>query len=370
MVADSITVEESAPELPARWEAGVIRVDAAIADGEPITLLLDTGASAFVIAPDAVRRARLPVRDAADGDGGVPVSDAHGASVRVGRIAHIDRLRCGPLDVRDVDALVRDLSEFESVAGVQIDGVLPATAFLGQLLVIDGPSGRVAVEPARAATLVGPNALDLADAGVPIARIEIAGRQVPLLLDTGSHERLAVPAALREELHLAAPPVETGRALGLSGAAPRRHARLAEDLVVAGHVLRRPVVVLTPADRAAAGLGLLREFRTTVDLAGRRVLLERATSDPVEFASIRGIGTGFLRGPRSWEVAYVTEGGGADRAGIRVGDVVSHIDGTPVGDVRATRLETLLAGKAAVTLRLEGGVAPREVTVPVEVVVD
>ena len=83
------------------------------------------------------------------------------------------------------------------------------------------------------------------------------------------------------------------------------------------------------AGRANVGIQMLKQFKLTMDLGHDRIWLQRADK-PVEFFKDRtGLFT-LLEGDH-FNVLHVSPGSPADRAGLKVGDKLTAINGTAVG---------------------------------------
>lgn len=363
-------LETSPATLPTRWGGGYVLAEASIDGRGPWTLVLDTGASVASIAPRVAEALHLERGTFGREDEGVAVGGAAGTQIRVRNAVRIDALRVGPLVVREIDALVLDLSGLERVSGIRIDGILPAAAFREVLLTLDGPAARVTVERGELPPPDGADVLALEGGALPHVTVDVGGAPCRVLLDSGSTEFVTVPAALAPALRFRAPPVETGRVGTIADAVAVRSGRIDGSLAWGRHRIQDPVVGLTPAENGSAGLRLLTEFRTTFDLGHDRVRFERSTDAPILSRPVRSPGAGFLRGEDAWTVAYVLDGGPAARAGLRVGDRVDRMEGLPIAQV-GTMYEILVATSDTLRLRVtREGDAAREVAVPVETLVE
>jgi aspartyl protease family protein len=103
-------------------------------NGEPVTMIVDTGASTIVLKPEDAAKAGIDVKDLSYS---VPVITANGrtqaARVRLKTVA------IGPLDRRDVDALVAQPGALtESLLGMSFLSRLRSYEFSGDFLTLRG----------------------------------------------------------------------------------------------------------------------------------------------------------------------------------------------------------------------------------------
>lgn len=339
-------------------------------DGRPARrFLLDTGASVVLIAPDTVAELGLPRAPLDPDRGGLRLPGASGSAATVAEVVPLQLLRVGPLRLRGLDALVLDTSALERVLGRRVDGILPAAAFRDATLTIDYPARTVTVAPSPALppAAAAAHEVALAPDALPQIEVEVGATTVRVLLDSGSSEFLSLPAAAA--LTFQHGPVETGRWQTIGGPQPIRRGRLDGDLAWAGHTLAAPMVALDQGTRGAAGSGLLRHFRITLDLRHARARFERDESAPVTCPPVRSLGLGFLHDREHWSIAYVLAGGPAAQAGLAAGDIITAIDGQPVPAWDRARFEQAVATHERLRLRVRAAGGEREVDLPVAVLV-
>lgn len=354
--------------LPTRYAAGFILVEATLDGRGPVLLVLDTGASVLTLDAEAVER--LGLAHGAVLGGGHRIRAADGSSVASTRAAHVDELRAGPLTLRDVDAVVLDLTILRRACGLPVAGLLGAPAVDGLLLTLDVAGRAVTVAEGTLPPPDGRDVLPLTEDALPTVVLDVGGRPVPFLVDSGGTHFLALPAAVADGLPFRSPVVETGRSATVAGTAVRRDGRLAADVTFGRHRVAAPVVSVTPAEGASLGLAFLESFRTTIDLAGRRIRFERDAASPVRTAPIRSPGAGFVQEGGAWVVAYVLPGSGAQRAGLAPGDRVETVEGLPVAQVGDALRQVLFLASDSVRLGVARPDGVREVVVEVATLVE
>lgn len=244
----------------------------------------------------------------------------------------VDSLRAGDVLFRDFEIAV---SGELGIPGV--DGMLGLDAFKGLLLAIDFPGSVLRV---TRDTLPAPNGRTILPlrsmGGLVGVDAMLGGTSALLLVDTqGSGQSIACQPALVSSLSFDGPSAVVGQAqVGVGNPAPveLRAGRLSGDVTFGGIVVPQPIMSAFPLPDGLPcilGLALLRRYAVTLDQRTMRIALDgpmvlpRAPSLFSAGLNIGPAADGTLR------VRVVRPGSGADQGGIRVGDQVLRIDGTP-----------------------------------------
>jgi len=357
--------------LKVKWDLGLPVVEVFIDGHGPLNFVLDSGAAGYVLdqrVADALRLERIALTP--DGRG-VGVSAADGETY-VPQAVRIHEFRSGPLVERDTGALVFDLSLIEQASGTRIDGLLPAEAFRGVLLMLDLAGETATVTAGELPPADDRDVLPLLRSPIACIVVEIGGNSCPVIIDTGGKTALVVPTALTQSLRFRSNPVVTGSHASLAGQTPAWTGRLDATIAWGRHEIVSPVIGLTAGDSASAGVDLLREFRITFDFSHSRVRFERSDDNgPISSRPVRGLGLGFLREDGAWSVRYVLDGSPAAQAGIHVGDCVETIDDRPFSEITLAQRQTMMDTKDALRLRIVGADGTtRDVTLPVVTLVE
>jgi len=369
-VPDACTISGADVTLPARLQAGVFVVEATIDGRGPYHLVLDTGASALVLSPRVADELDLPRGGVASVEGTFAVGGAQGTEIRVPQAARVREVRIGGAVLRGIDAMLIDMAPFGRATGVAIDGLLPAGAFPGFLVTMDFAAGEVVVAQGVLPPPDGGDVLPLDDGTLPHVTVEVGGRAMSLLIDSGSTDFLSVPGAAAAGLRFRAEPRVTGRFMTIAGPVASTQARLQGDVAWGRHRLVQPVVTLNAGDEGTCGTALLDAFRTTFDTANRRVRFERTSAAPIHCKPVRSPGFGVLRGGDTWTVAYVLGGTPAATAGLRVGDRIATVDGLPAAQIGSTLFAVIVAASPSIRLGVVRPDGVRELVVPVATLVE
>ena len=341
--------------LPAETIGNYLIIEAKWDREGPYRFLVDTGTSITLVTPALARRypgrsgaphsaPRVPVRGA-DGD----MTELPASSLR--------RLGLGEARFEDVPVLVYDCAPLSAHLGVPIDGLLGFPLFRETLLTLDYPGSRVLLQPARADTLMPGTVVAFDDPSkVPLIPVRLGNRSFLSLIDSGSDADFSLnPVGL--EPRFAVPP-RLGATVGtiIVGDRVQQIGRLADSIVIGGHVFERPIVDLTD-ELSTVGSGMLRHFVVTFDQQRNQVTFYRDSREAIVTPSRRSTGVSFNKTPVYWKVAGVIPGSPAESGGIRLGDLVTRINGEPVTRWNLRRYEALVASADEVALTLLNGAA-------------
>lgn len=313
-------------ELPARRVGAYLILETKGDRQGPYRFLIDTGSSVTLATPALVRRLPGPARTDAPR---VRVAGADGTVAELPAAA-LGQLQLGDARFENVPVLVHDCAALSAHLGLRIDAVLGFPLFRDTLLTLDYPRSRVVLRPAETTALPPGSVLPFDDSRkTPLIPLRVGERSVTVLIDSGSDAAFSLnPAGL--DLAYAEPPRPGGAVATLAGDRPQRIARLAGELRLGEQVFQRPVVDLTD-ELSSLGAGALRHFAVTFDQRRDRVHFERTEAVPITEAARRSAGLGFSRTPAYWRVTGVIAGSPAAVAGVREGDLVTRIEGEPVG---------------------------------------
>lgn len=329
----------------------------ALVNGQPVRLLVDTGGISLLTRAAVVRLGLTA-------DGNLAGSGAGAQQVDVG-FARGKTLQVGELAVRDPLFYVYDFAELLRVEGVEFDGLVGFELFHRFAVRIDYAKGVLRLsDPARFIAPTGAPTGSPASPGViavpfvlnertPLVEGEIDGVPARFTIDTGSRASLTAASPFVAKHGLVAryrPRFETVTGWGVGGPVSSSPVRFAQ-VKVGGAVLRGVLGDLYTGDKGAfadpradanLGGGVLRRFTVSFDYGKRIMYLEpnasAAAADPYDRAGMfliheKQAGGGFARGPL--EIAAVTPGSPAERAGLRAGDLIMTIDGANVRHARS-----------------------------------
>jgi hypothetical protein len=224
-------------------EPGGLPVVRATLDGRPLRLLIDSGASAPIVAPALL-------------------------GIAAEAWTTVDSLCLGAFCFPDARVFARD-SPFSSAEPGAINGLVGMSLLQGLALELDhGETLTVSTERRGCAGDAQP--LSFESEGRPqISSSFDDGPRSPILLDTGALYTLLSAQTAASATYLAAAAVSTG-ACSINGCAEKGSFVSMVKRVCAGATCLSDVPVKYPA-WDALGNSFLKSFRTVIDLAGRRI---------------------------------------------------------------------------------------------------
>ncbi|MCE9634665.1 MAG: retroviral-like aspartic protease family protein [Planctomycetes bacterium] len=277
-----VPLEGAVVEVPVSVAQGVVLVPTLVDGRGPFWFALDTGSTTVVISEKVAEAV------------GVRVENRTGSIVtesgrRDGKIVQADlrEVRVGQASFRRVGALVADLDGLSRGVGRPLDGILGMPVLVDHLWTIDtGHSllrieeGTLPAEPPTgviAGNIAGDTTETLAlvlDGGLPTLRIDVAGRTMNAIVDTGQRMAISVgpddAGPLRTDLRV------IGESVGqvLDGEVRRDVARLDGDVRISPSVvLRAPPVLLGRATRI--GMAAFEGRVLTFDLGHLRMRVSK-----------------------------------------------------------------------------------------------
>ncbi len=344
--------------------------DVRVGSGAARRFLVDTGAGMTAVSEELAGEAAVAAGESLEvvGLGGGTMA----------RVALLPPLVIGAFTLREVRGLVLDLSELRHGLGSDLDGILGISALARYAVTFDFARGQLELAENAVAGDPGPGG-----ARVPF---EMVGGQVivPVRVDGGEEASFLVDSgAWRTFL-----PPEVGARLGIpperrlpgipsSGADGRpieAEALRVRSLAIGALEVERPIVLVPAGEgagttawslatraRGVLGADILRRFRVTIDFPRQELTLEPVRPAPSGTGEESFSGPGIVLGAGTVgggaPVRRVLAGSPAERAGLRVGDRVTAIDGAATGGVRAELLRQRLGGPpgSAVQLTLREG---------------
>jgi|CZKI01.1.fsa_nt_gi hypothetical protein len=307
----------------------------------PYHFVMDTGSSVTLVSPDLARRY------ASDAQPGpyvpqVRVRSSEGGSALLNAVT-LRKIQLGSARFEYVPVLVYDCADLTAQFGVKIDGILGFPLFRNAVLTLDYPHERIVLLSRIPEDGLPGEAIlfDNADK-TPLIPVRLGDREFAALIDSGSTAAIAInPAGLA--LRFSFGPVGGPTVSTLTGDRSSRVGRLADVVRMGSFDIPRPVAVLTD-ELSSLGGGVLRHFTITFDQEDNEVFFQHNADDSLAIPALRGTGLSFRNNPAYWKVTGVAPGSPAEAGGVRPGDLVSRINGEPVGSWDPARYDKLIAG--------------------------
>lgn len=360
---------EAPVTVPFRLEDNRIFVQVLINGQGPFQAEFDSGAS-LVVPPEVVSALNLGAtgqsRQSGGGEGSVSATQGNIATLSIG------------------DAVLTN-PEFESFAwdDEQPKRLLIGLEVLQQFVVyIDFDRSTLTLTPPSSYRYSGPGSIipfHFQD-NQPEVSASIDGIAALCTVDTGDNGSLLLIApfankyGFAERYHASIP--YTGSAVGVTAGV---WARVNE--VALNGVDGRPLVRVTrsvtriskqqsgfDADRyvsASLGVGILKQFNLTFDYSRQRIILEPnhlyGQPDLFDRSGMR-----LESDAAGWKVVALVPDGGAEHAGLRVGDIIVDIDGKGRSQIDRATLKAMMTSPAGTSLEMrvlrEGAVSSKKLT--------
>ncbi len=334
--------------LPAQLVGSYLVIETKIGKAGPFHFIIDTGSNVVLFTPDFTRRfadtAAFPptLRD-------VRVRSATG-DIAVLPVTNIGQLELGKARFENVAARVYDCEALSTQLGVQIDGILGFPLFRETLLTLDYPHSRVLLQPRQLAATHQPGVtISFNNATkTPLIPVKLGERTFIALIDSGRDGPLSLnPVGLAPKFEIA--PRAGATVSSLTGDRVQQVGRLAETFSIGTYTLPRQHAELID-ELSSIGGEVLKNFVVTFDQEHDQVTFQRDTSAVPAPPPRRSLGLSFSKTPAYWRVAGVVPGSPAASSDIENGDLVTHLNGTPVAKWDLARYERLIADAEDITL--------------------
>jgi len=357
VAAPSQAADSELARLAFRSEASLIFAEVTIGDSEPLSFLLDTGATNVVIDEELARRLELPRGSARNR----PAGDRAELDYHI--IPKVE-FRIGDHEVTLPSVVT---APFEDAArlmiGRTVHGILGASFFRRHVVEVDYEQGELVLHDPKTYRYAGDGAIlpldfshDASKLPYATLRIETTPGEVHELampVDSGGSLLSTLGFATKESIRAlvpeGAPRMESVGATGLANDPEKiTHEVFVTRLHrvhVGPHVIERPTVGCNPARHVGHdlfGAELLRRFDVVFDYSRARMILEPngafdtpPLADRSALMLVAAADDVDLR-----RVLFVSPGSPADEAGLEAGDELVTIDARPANarSLSATRL--------------------------------
>ena len=276
---------------------------------DPLRLVLDTGASSTSVDPDSIRR-------------------VFGKHVKIGRNVRLKDGQAGPLRIHKLKARVHQMDHLSRALGTEMDGILGFPTFRDFLLVLDYAALEVRIAEGALPDVDGETVFQDHGKVRPFLAIEIAGTRVPVLVDSGSAGGLTLRAA--DPLTWETAPRPLSGSVRYNEIRIKKGGRATDVLAYGPLTIERPTVDIIENGTRLSGQKILSRFEWTFDQRRRRIRMIPDSDEPIRMPPVRSLGLAFRPVEEGMEVVKVFPDTPGEEAGIRKGDIVVAIDGTPI----------------------------------------
>ncbi|HEY3755172.1 MAG TPA: aspartyl protease family protein [Opitutaceae bacterium] len=357
-------ISDNGVVLPAQIRGDAMIIATKGPHGAVYHFLVDTGSSRTLVSPEVAKA--LPAKGPPPDPGQIEVRAADGTTTLL-PASMLGRLSLGGARFDAVPVLIYDCSTLSDELGEKIDGVLGFSLFKDAVLTLDYPRARVLITPPRPPDHSNSSAVFEMSPGnnIPVIVLQMADRKIYAIVDSGKDVPLSLNRMVARQSDYAYGPVSGTMVHDLRGDRRQRIGRLAVDLYIGDYTVPHPIAELTEDYLSTIGGGILKFFAVTFDQPNGEVCFNRSARASISIPSERGTGLGFIHSPAYWRVAGVMPGSPAESASVKVGDLVTQINGEPVEAWGRSRYDALLASATEVRLTFLAGTRQFERTVPV-----
>lgn len=336
----SVELAKERVSVPLRLRANVPVVMARINGGGPYPFIVDSGSAVTVISERVATATGLEGRSIE-----LNIVGAESTETRVVDFCRVASLDIGGFRVTGFDACVLPLGQIRATVPGGVEGLLNLELFGDHVVTVDYPARGFIVERTTLPATDEQETFEVAyREGIPVLATSVGETVIPLTIDTGSGEFVAIPESRMGDVTFAHGPVDGSLSTTVTGRHRNQLGRLAGDLALGAHRVARPIVSLTSQDGRMGGAFLSR-FRLSFDRTRQRIRFSRSSSDLIEIPPLRSAGVAFEVAGLGWRIFDVIPGTPAAALGLAAGDVVVEVQGIPVQEVDEGAWRILVSGK-------------------------
>lgn len=260
-----VPLEGRVVEVPVVVAQGVVLVPTTVNGKGPFWFAFDTGATTIVLGARVAELLDVRVEDRK----GSILTEA-GRSEGAIRQANLREIRVGSASFRFPTALVADLDSISRGIGRPVDGIIGVPLLSPHVWTVDTAGAWLRIEDGELAA-GGTDVIELGmDDGLPTLPIDVAGRPMTAIVDTGQRMSISIGPDDAEPMKRGLRVIGESVGQVLDGEVRRPVARLDGDVTVApGIVLRAPPVLLGRATRV--GMEAFADRLLAFDLKNRRM---------------------------------------------------------------------------------------------------
>jgi predicted aspartyl protease len=263
------------PGVPFEFLGNQVVVEIHVGGRGPFASLLDVAVAPSVVDLATARKLSLQVDEGAPGE-----AAGAGSEAATWFPSELPDVRLGDVEVGDLEAVAADLSALGAKLGRPMHAILGQSFFEGRVVQFDYPSRQIRLNPSGYEHGVRA-AIEGAEDLTPVVTVEVNGRSVPVVLDTGSSLTLGIYLDAVDELGLsAARAAASPRTLTGARGAFEAHEGVVDSVALGDHGVENAETVFLPrptGDPAGAfgnlGNGFLRHTVLTLDYPRRALYI-------------------------------------------------------------------------------------------------
>lgn len=362
--APSFTRIDGPVSVPAEIAGHVMFVNVMVNGRGPFRVMVDTGCSISVVSKELAEAVGAVIPDQPD--------DLLVAENGLGNTTDLRRVLLGSIELggvrfEGVPAMVSDsFDNLSAIEGRRVDGSLGFPLFAELYLGLDFPNQRMllgrqwpsSVPAVQAALPV------VEHASVPFVQVQIQGKPVELMIDTGANQALQLPAGQASSFQWKVEP-RTGSMVVVFGEVGREAiGRLAGTMSIGCIQQIEPAAVIS-GGMGSLGFRTLERFCVVFHQTEKKVWFCGSMPLPIMPAAERSIGLSVYSDRGGLRVAGVIPGSPADDAHLAAGSLVTQIEHRPATGWTRDQMEQWINSHAEVALVVSDTAGERALTLRV-----
>jgi hypothetical protein len=293
----------------------------------PFNFFLDSGAGGTVLNGDLAAELGL------DSVGVVRMGDPISPNGIDAKLMHVDKLEVGGATFENFHVTAWDRQFLRGVGAPR--GVLGFPVYRELLATYDFPNKELVLTRGELPKSNGETVIDyVAEHNIPLIEVTVGKEKIKGHLDSGSAGFLMIPARYETKVPLKGPAKEVGKARLAASTMTLKGAQLDATLRFGGQDFVEPNIMFSELPVANVGSTLLGAFAVTFDQKNHRIGFKYdPAAGELVVAKTRPARYGIRIAPGEKAEAIVEgvdAGSPAELGGVRAGDVIKTVNGTPV----------------------------------------
>jgi hypothetical protein len=313
--------------IPAEITDHVMFVNVMVNERGPFRVMVDTGCSVSVVSPKLAEAVGAMAPDFDEVEDPIYAENGLGDPTDVQRVL-LSSIELGGVRFESVTAIVSDsFQKLSTIEGTRVDGMLGFPLFADLYLGLDFPNHQLilAKQWPTTAPAICTSLPVVEHADVPFVQVQIQGRSVELMIDSGSNQALQLTNNLAPEFQWKVAP-RIGSLVAVLGEVGREGiGRLAGSMALGDLQYVEPTTIVS-AGPSSLGLRSLERFCVIFHQSENRVWLCGANAEPILPTAERSVGLSFYSDRGGLRIAGVIPGSPADEAHLTAGSLVTQIE--------------------------------------------
>jgi predicted aspartyl protease len=362
--APFLTHINGAVSVPAEVVGHVMFVSVMVNGHGPFRVMVDTGCSVTIVSPDLAEAVGAIIED--QNGNTIVAQNGLGNPTNVQQIL-LESVDLGGAHFEGVTAAVSDSFDgLSAINGRRVDGALGFPLFQELFLGLDFPNQRLLLGNDWPASVTKPQTglTVIEHLDVPFVQVQIQGKPIEVMIDTGANQALQLPVGLANSLQWKVEP-RVGSLVAAFGEVGRECIGRLSGSLLLGDIEQVEPTAIVSTGPASLGLRSLERFCVVFHQTENKVWLCGPNPSPILPTTERSIGLSLYSDQGGLRIAGVIPGSPAEKAHMTVGSLITKVEGLPALNWTRDQIEQWIDSHVAIVLGVTDKTGEHALTLPV-----